>query len=112
MGRQLFGVQFLGGVEEGGTSSSDGPFSTIFRGGGTGQHGCQIPESLVPAVFRLPLDQLMSAELDPQLQNFIKRLVDQAINAAIHSIFWKMPLVWAIGALVALVGAAIYFKIY
>ena len=54
----------------------------------------------------------MSAEFDPQLQNFIKRLVDQAINAAIHSIFWKMPLVWAIGALAALIAAAVYFQIY
>lgn len=51
-------------------------------------------------------------KLDPQLENFFKRLVDHAIHAAIHSIFWKMPLVWSIAILAGLIGAAIYFKLY
>ncbi len=54
----------------------------------------------------------MKPELDPQLQNFFKRLIDHAIHAAIHSIFWKMPLVWAVGVLAALIAAALYFQLY
>ncbi len=50
--------------------------------------------------------------MEPQLRDFFQRLLHQAINAAIHSIFWKMPLLLALLVLAIMVGAAVYFHLY
>ncbi|MCA9162226.1 MAG: hypothetical protein R3C99_18340 [Pirellulaceae bacterium] len=50
--------------------------------------------------------------MEPRLRDFFKQLLHHAMHSAIRSIFWKMPLGWALLVLAALVGVAIYFKLY
>ena len=50
--------------------------------------------------------------MEPQLRNFFQRLIHQAINSAIHAAFWKMPLIWILVVLTALIGIAVYFGLY
>jgi hypothetical protein len=50
--------------------------------------------------------------MDDQLKGFFRRLLDQAIHSAIHTIFWKMPLGLALMVLALLIGVALYFKLY
>lgn len=50
--------------------------------------------------------------MEPQLRNFVRQLIRQAIRAGIHSVFMKMPLLWSLIAIALLIGAATYFKLY
>ena len=50
--------------------------------------------------------------MDPNLRNFFRQLLNNAINAGINSIFWKMPLLAAIVVVTALIGIVVYFKLY
>ena len=50
--------------------------------------------------------------MTPELRGFLQRLLHQAINAGIHSTFWKMPLVWILILLAIMIGTAVYFKLY
>ena len=46
--------------------------------------------------------------MEPRLRGFLQSLIHQAIHAAIHSIFWRMPL---LGSLVLLASAAGRFEL-
>jgi hypothetical protein len=52
------------------------------------------------------------SKLDPNLQNFFRSILHQAIHSGIRSIFFRMPLMWSIILIAALIGAAVYFKLY
>lgn len=51
-------------------------------------------------------------KLDPNLQNFFRSIVHQAIHSGIRSIFFRMPLIWSVIIIAALIGVAVYFKLY
>jgi hypothetical protein len=50
--------------------------------------------------------------MDKDLRGFFNQLIHHAIRAAIHSVFWKMPLGMVIVVLAILIGVAVYFKLY
>lgn len=50
--------------------------------------------------------------MDPKLHHFFRQLLHQAINSAIHAVFWKMPLLWTLVALALLIWAAVHFQLY
>lgn len=50
--------------------------------------------------------------MTPELRNFFRQLLHQAINSGIQSAFWKLPLVWVLLLVAVLIGVAVYFKLY
>ena len=48
---------------------------------------------------------------DDPVHGFMKKLIDMAIRSAMQSIFWKMPLIGSIIALIVLVLIAYFFKL-
>ena len=50
--------------------------------------------------------------MDPRLREFFRNLLDNAVNSAIASVFWKMPLVWTLVAIALLIGVIVFFGLY
>ena len=50
--------------------------------------------------------------MTPELHNFFRQLLHQAINSGIQSAFRKLPLVWVLLLVAVLIGVAVYFKLY
>ena len=50
--------------------------------------------------------------MEPNLRNFLRQIVQQAIQALIYSSAWKLPLWLALILLAGLIVAAIYWQLY
>ena len=50
--------------------------------------------------------------MDPRLRDYLRQLLQNAINAAMTSVFWKMLLVWTLIILAVLLGIVFYFGLY
>lgn len=47
-----------------------------------------------------------------EARDFFRQLIHNAINAAINSTFWKLPLVWTLVVLAILIGIVVVFGLY
>jgi hypothetical protein len=50
--------------------------------------------------------------MDPRLRDYLRQLLQNAINAAMTSVFWKMSLIWTVVILVVLLAIVFYFGLY
>ncbi len=50
--------------------------------------------------------------MEPNLRNFLKQLVQQAIQALLYTTAWRLPLWLALVLLAGLIGAAMHWHLY
>jgi len=50
--------------------------------------------------------------MDPKLREYFAQLLRQAINSAIHAVFWKMPLVPLLFLIALMIGLVVWFRLY
>jgi hypothetical protein len=50
--------------------------------------------------------------MDQRLRDYLQQLLQNAINAATASVFWKISLVWTLVLLAVLLGIVLYFGLY
>lgn len=49
---------------------------------------------------------------DPRMHDFFRRLIHSAIDMAMRSLMWKLPVFWLILVLGGLIGAVVWFGWY
>lgn len=49
---------------------------------------------------------------DPRLHGFLRQLLHNAINMAMHGVIWRLPTFWLVLGLVGMIAAVIWFGLY
>jgi hypothetical protein len=63
-------------------------------------------------VFRWLAQRKVPNVMDPRLGDYLRQLLQNAINAAMTSVFWKISLVWTLVILAVLLAVVFYFGLY
>ena len=50
--------------------------------------------------------------MDPRLGDYLRQLLQTAINAAMTSVFWKISLIWTLVILAVLLAVVFIFGLY
>jgi len=50
--------------------------------------------------------------MDDQLRGFLRNIIQHAIHSGINALFFRMPAVLILLVVSALIGVAVYFKLY
>jgi hypothetical protein len=64
------------------------------------------------SIFRWLAQRKCPTAMDPRLGDYLRQLLQTAINAAMTSVFWKISLIWTLVILAVLLAVVFFFGLY